>query len=225
MGKQPNPRRINVVVDNDSWILPFAEDLVSQIERNGETAFLVRKYADIRDGEVAFFLGCIHVASAEVLSRNKKNLVVHASDLPKGRGFSPLTWAVLNGENSIPVVLLEAEGAVDSGPIVYRDAMQFEGHELANEMRVVLGQKTVELCIRYLNEAGPVASHPQIGEPTILARRRPNDSELDVNRSIRDQFNLLRVVDNDKYPAFFELNGHRYLLKIEKSKADRDEGK
>jgi len=26
----------------------------------------------------------------------------------------------------------------------------------------------------------------------------------------------LRIVNNDEYPAFFEINGHKYLLKIEK---------
>jgi hypothetical protein len=30
------------------------------------------------------------------------------------------------------------------------------------------------------------------------------------------QFDLLRTVDNDKYPAWFELRGARYVLKIEK---------
>jgi len=42
-----------------------------------------------------------------------------------------------------------------------------------------------------------------------------NDSRLDIDRSIKEQFNLLRVVGNEEYPAFFEINGHKYLLKIE----------
>ena len=28
------------------------------------------------------------------------------------------------------------------------------------------------------------------------------------------QFNLLRVVDNERYPAFFELDGRRYTIQI-----------
>jgi methionyl-tRNA formyltransferase len=38
---------------------------------------------------------------------------------------------------------------------------------------------------------------------------------LDPQKSLAEQFNILRVVDNDRYPAFFEWNGRRYNLKIE----------
>lgn len=41
------------------------------------------------------------------------------------------------------------------------------------------------------------------GEESFYSRRMLKDSELDVNKSIREQFNLLRVADNNKYSAFF----------------------
>lgn len=213
------PRRISIVVDNPSWVLPFAERLAGLIAAAGNEAKLCREHNDVDIGEVAFYLGCVHVASPDILARNKWNLVVHASDLPKGRGFSPLTWLVLDGRNTIPVCLLHAAEKVDSGPIVYRDEIQFEGHELIGEMRRVLGEKTIELCLRYLSGAAPQEGAPQKGEPTHLRRRRPEDSRLDPHKSIAEQFNLLRTVDNDAYPAHFDLFGCRYILRI--SKADR----
>ena len=57
---------------------------------------------------------------------------------------------------------------------------------------------------------------PQIWEETFYRRRLKSDSELDIHKSIKDQFNLLRIADNEKYPAFFVLNGNKYLLKIYK---------
>ena len=45
---------------------------------------------------------------------------------------------------------------------------------------------------------------------------KSEDSLLDFNKTITEQFNLLRVVDNDKYPAFFENQGEKYFLKITK---------
>lgn len=36
------------------------------------------------------------------------------------------------------------------------------------------------------------------------------------NKTIREQFNFLRVVDNERYPVYFELNGMQFVLKIEK---------
>ena len=40
----------------------------------------------------------------------------------------------------------------------------------------------------------------------------------DISKSLDDQFNLLRTVDNNEYPAFFEINGRRYVIKIEEIK-------
>ena len=47
-------------------------------------------------------------------------------------------------------------------------------------------------------------------------KRTPEDSKLNINKSLIDQFNLLRVADKDRFPTFFEHLGHRYILKIEK---------
>jgi methionyl-tRNA formyltransferase len=210
------PRVVTVVVDNESWVLPYATRLVARLSEAGDTATLVRTHGDIPHGSVAFFLGCLKIAGPEVLARNRKNLVVHASDLPKGRGFSPLTWQILEGTNRIPVCLLEAAQGVDSGPVVERSWIEYEGHELNDELRGPLGELHVSLCHSYLQAGEPPMGTEQTGTPSVYPRRRPADSRLDPHKSIAEQFELLRIVDNERYPAFFELRGHRYMLKIEK---------
>jgi methionyl-tRNA formyltransferase len=211
------PRTISVVVDNDSWVLPYAGRIVDGAIGRGDDAALIRHHDDVREGSVAFYLGCVKITPPAVLARNRCNLVVHASELPKGRGFSPLVWQVLEGGNRIPVCLLEAVQEVDAGPVIYRDYIAFEGHELNDEMRAALGDMHVELCTRFLDAPEPPAGTAQQGAPSRYARRRPVDSRLDPERSIASQFDLLRVVDNERYPAFFDLRGHRYVVRIEKA--------
>jgi N-acetylneuraminate synthase len=213
------PRRISVVVDNPSWVLPYAEDLVRVLNRSGDTARLCRSHDDIEAGEVAFYFGCTRITPKVVRVRNRRNLVVHASELPKGRGFSPLTWQVIEGRNEIPVCLLEAVDEADAGPVIYCDRLHFEGHELIGEMRADLGQMHIELCRRFLDAPAPLEGAPQRGEPTVYRRRRPEDSRLNPERRITDQFDLLRTVDNDLYPAIFEHRGRGYRLAIEKHDA------
>ena len=157
------------------------------------------------------------MAAPEVLTLNRRNLVVHESDLPSGRGFSPLTWQILEGLDRIPVCLFEAEAEADAGPVVYRDRLDFQGHELIGEMRKSLGEKTVELCLRFMDEAAPPEGAPQSGEPSAYPRRAPEDSRLDPDDTIARQFGLLRVVDNARYPAYFDLKGQRYRITIEKT--------
>lgn len=213
-----SPRIINVVVDNDSWVLPYASELVSRAIKLGDSAYLVRNYSDVKEGAVAFYLGCVRITPPDILRRNRKNLVVHESDLPKGRGFSPLTWSILGGADKIPICLLEAADEVDSGPIIYKYMVQYEGHELIEELRAPIGNTYIDACLRYLQEATPPLGKSQVGEASYLPRRSPKDSILDPDKSLREQFNLLRVVDNEKYPAFFVLNGEEYVLKVEKRK-------
>lgn len=211
------PRRIAVVVDNPSWVLPWAERLVAEANAAGDAARLLRDNAEVEDGTaVAFYLGCVKITPPAVLARARRNLVVHASDLPKGRGFSPLTWQIIAGINRIPVCLLDAAESVDAGPVIYRDWIDYRGDELIDELRGPMGEMHVTLPMRFLGAATPPQGVPQQGEPSVHPRRRPNDSRLDPEKSLASQFDLLRTVDNEKYPAWFELRGARYVLKIEK---------
>lgn len=211
------PRRIAVVVDNPSWVLPWAERLVAEAEAAGDEARLLRDNAEVQDGTaVAFYLGCVRITPPAVLARARRNLVVHASDLPRGRGFSPLTWQIIAGVNRIPVCLLDAAESVDAGPVIYRDWIAYRGDELIDELRGPMGEMHVTLCRRFLEASLPPTGEPQQGEPSIYPRRRPIDSRLDPTKPLAEQFDLLRTVDNDKYPAWFELRGQRYALKIEK---------
>jgi methionyl-tRNA formyltransferase len=209
------PRRVTVLVDNESWILPHAETLVGELCRRGDDAALARSQSDVGDGDIVFLLGCIQIVPAEMLARNRRNLVVHESELPEGRGFSPLTWQVIEGRHTIPVCLFEATDELDAGPVIYRDAMELDGHELVDELRALQASKTIDLCLRFLSKASPPAGVPQRGESRRYRRRTPQDSRLDPDKTLHAQFDLLRTIDNERYPAFFDLAGHRYRLRIE----------
>lgn len=143
--------------------------------------------------------------------------MVHASDPPKGRGFSPLVWQVLEGIDDIPLSMITMAEGADEGDIVMSRMLSFGGHELNEEMRDAIGDAIVQMCLELCAAPLPPKSRAQQGEPTRYSRRRAADSQLDPDRSIAEQFALLRVVDNERYPAFFDLHGHRYILKIKRA--------
>ncbi|MFC1513036.1 formyltransferase family protein [Thermodesulfobacteriota bacterium] len=210
------PRFVSLVVDNPSWIMPYVEELVGQVKAAGDEVRLCKSHDEVLTGGVAFYLGCVRITPPAVLARNHKNLIIHESALPKGRGFSPLTWQILAGNSMVPVTMLEAVDEVDAGDIIYQEEILFEGHELIGEMRQALGQITVDLCLRYLAEKDPSVGRKQVGEATFFKRRRPSDSQLDIRKTLAEQFDLLRVVDNERYPAYFNYQGKCYRLQIEK---------
>lgn len=208
--------RITIATDAQSWIHPWLDRLQGSLESSGHLVTRVTSAADLQEGDLCFLLGCGFLVSAERLKLHRHNLVVHESALPQGRGWSPMTWQILEGKSEIPITLFEAAAAVDSGPIYLEDTMVFSGGELVGELRRTQGEMTVALCERFVTQYPQVVdgARAQTGEGSVYARRGPQDSQLDPHRSLAEQFNLLRVVDNERYPAFFELDGRRYTIQI-----------
>ncbi len=167
---------------------------------------------------MCFYLSCSRIVPKEVLARFAHNLVVHESDLPCGKGWSPLTWQVLAGADRIPITLFEAAEAVDAGPIYLQDVIALDGSELVDELRGKQAKATLDLCRRMVDSYPVVLerARAQSGDGSWYPRRRPADSAFDPTGPVAEQFDLLRVADPDRYPAFFDLRGSRYKLRIEK---------
>ncbi len=107
---------------------------------------------------------------------------------------------------------------MDSGQVYLQGKMQLEGHELVDELREMQAEVTLDLCRRFVREYPVIIQQAffQTGVESYYCRRRPEDSRLDPSKTIAEQFDLLRVVDNERYPAFFDWKGRRYIIRIEK---------
>lgn len=170
--------------------------------------------------DVLFILAYTKVLPMSILSKNLLNLVVHESALPKGRGFSPVQWQVLDGVAEVPVCLIEATEKLDEGDILGSTTIRLFGHELLDEIRCAQAQATKELIVNFLKTYPEVNRKPQVGEPTYYRRRNRDDDRLDAHIPIIKQFNKFRVADNHNYPLYFEAQGHLYELSIRKKEKD-----
>jgi len=179
---------------------------------------VLHRAESVKRSDILFILGFFKIVPADVLRRNSTNIVVHESALPKGRGWSPVTWLILEGSRSIPLTLFEAVERVDAGMIYLRDVVKLKGDELLPDIRQKVVATMMRLCETFVGRYPAILKKGkrQRGKATYYPRRRAEDSRLDPNKSIASQFNLLRTVDNTNYPAFFIHKGSTYLLKIEK---------
>lgn len=208
--------KIQILIDNlDSWIIPYAKLLCDELKEMNHKAQIVFNHSEVSEGDILCLLSC--EKKYTFLDLNTCNLVVHESDLPQGKGWSPLTWQVIEGKSRIPISLFEATDKIDAGNIYYKDFIELDGSELVDELREKQGRKTIELVLRFVENYPNNQASIQNGESTFYPKRTPKDSELDINKTISEQFNILRVCDNEKYPAWFEIDGKKYKLKIEKT--------
>jgi methionyl-tRNA formyltransferase len=204
---------IAILTDELSWMNKYNTILVEELKKMGHKAVIIHSKNELQKGDIAFFLSCFEIIPKKYLALHTNNIVVHESNLPQGKGWSPMSWQILEGKNNIPVTLFEAVEKVDSGDIYIQDTIHLAGNELLEEWRALLGKKTCQLCVEYVKNY-PHPSRKQSGESSFYPRRTPKDSELDPSKNIQEQFNLLRIVDNENYPAFFIYNNRKYRLKI-----------
>jgi len=171
----------------------------------------------VKDEFLCFLVGYSQIIPRDFIKQNRF-YVIHESDLPAGRGWSPVSWQVLDRKNEIVVSLIHVDEKVDSGNIVLQEKMVLQGHELLDEIRLVQITVTMRLISQFLKKlnSGNLKERPQVGVPSYYPKRTRASSEIDPSKSIADSFDLLRIVDNERYPAFFTFRGHRYILRIEK---------
>ncbi len=208
--------KIQILTDTSSWMNKYNYELQKKLETIGHCVNLIHKKDELTNGDIAFFLSCFEIIPQENLALNKHNIVVHASNLPEGKGWSPMSWQILEGKNEIAVTLFEAIEKMDSGDWYIKDKLILNGTELISEWQEKLGNKIVSMCIEYVKNYETIPPKKQQGTESIYPKRTPKNSELDINKTIKEQFNLLRIVDNEKYPAYFEIGGEKYILKITK---------
>ena len=212
-------RSIAIMSDRNSWLNAYLPELILNWLDEGHRVLWAHDIEDLLHADFCFYLSCGQIVPPSILKQYLHNLVVHESDLPRGKGWSPLTWQILEDKNRIPVTLLEAAERVDSGRVYAQEWLEFEGHELIDEMRERQAKATIKLCKLFVDGYPKILAEAreQIGAESFYPHRQPADSRLTPTQSIKAQFDLFRVVDNQHYPAFFDLNGQRYFLRIDKA--------
>lgn len=199
---------------------PVNDMLNTWIRKNSAThqVKLARTKRELDGGDLLFLISCSELITEEERGKFKKSLVIHASDLPKGRGWSPHVWEIINGSDELVVSLIEAENKVDSGSIWKKIKVVVPKHALYDELNEILFQAESVLMDFAVESFDSIVPLPQNSTQlsSYYPKRTPADSELDINKSISDQFDLMRVCDPDRFPAFFKIHGHTYELKLKK---------
>ena len=210
--------KITVLCTNSNHPVFFhLQKWCQEVRQFGHFASLINAQSELESGDVLFLVSCSDIIGPNVRKKFNHVLVLHASDLPKGRGWSPYIWSILNGAREVTVSLIGASEPLDSGPIYLKKSFTLEGHELLDEIHSKLFSIEMQLMSEFVSANAEIAPYDQKGNPGEYFRKRtPLDNKIDPSKSIEEQFDLLRVSDNERFPAFFELRGKKYILKLEK---------
>jgi methionyl-tRNA formyltransferase len=154
------------------------------------------------------------------IHENYECVIFHMTDLPYGRGGSPLQNLIQQGHTGTKISALRCVEALDAGPIYLKRPLSLEG--AASEI-FLRAAGVIEEMIEAILREQPVPT-PQEGEPVTFQRRKPEDSDLaDASvATLNDFFDFIRMLDAEGYPrAFLDVKGHRIELSRVQKESDR----
>lgn len=186
---------------------------------NNKYIFKISKNPNtIKSQNIVFPLSYTRILPESFLQKNELVLIAHSSKLPKDKGFAPLQYQILRDENKVYMSLIKASKEVDAGPIYFQNSFVLNGTELSDEIRNIQGKQLLNMIKKFLIKYPNIKSKKQIGKSNFNKKRYSKDSQLDINKTIKQQFNHLRINDNELYPSFFYYKEQKYIIKIFKEK-------
>ena len=143
----------------------------------------------------------------DVIVHDYECVCFHMTDVPYGRGGSPLQNLIIRGSRHTKLSALRMTGAFDAGPVYLKEDLCLEGN--AEEIYLRANALSARMIHRIVEEEPePVL---QEGMAVVFKRRRPDESEIAQLPALDALYDFIRMLDADGYPkAFIDYKGFRY---------------
>lgn len=137
-------------------------------------------------------------------------LNVHASLLPRWRGASPITAAILAGDTETGVTIMLVDEGLDTGPVLTRTTGEIRPDDTAASLEEKLSALGADLMSRTLPGwlAGEITPRPQ-DDPlaTLAGRVKKSDGRVDWTQTAEELWRMSRAYD--PWPGSFAFLGDR----------------
>ncbi len=134
-------------------------------------------------------------------------VVFHMTDLPFGRGGSPLQNLISRGIYETQISAFRCVKELDAGPIYMKRPLLLHGS--AEQIYMRAGEIVEDMIVEIIRE-NP-SPKEQTGEPVVFKRRKPAESVINGIESLSKLYDHIRMLDAEGYPgAFLEIGNFRY---------------
>ena len=197
--------------------------ILAEILVNRNIKFLeIEQASDLNTSyDVVFASGVYSLIKEKYLNHPTYGIIgFHETPLPEGRGNAPIQWTIENKRSNLTITAIKFVKEMDAGDYVY----QYNVPISISDTLVELEEKRktgIQKCFTAIideMEKGYLVIREQTGSVSISTKRTPPDSELDVNKTLIELWDKIRVCDNEKFPAFFRINNKKIIIKYEVEK-------
>ena len=169
--------------------------------------------------ELVFFLDWSWIVKQDILDEFKC-VGFHTAPLPMYRGGSPIQNQIIRGEIQTKLTAFMMDGGIDTGDILLQRDMSLMG-SISNILKMItnLEYHMIDDIVK-----GKYTVTPQHGKGSYYKRRKPSESELqveDFNREMQYLYNFARMLE-DPYPnAFIKLGNKKIIFKSVEKKDNK----
>ncbi len=134
-------------------------------------------------------------------------VIFHMTDVPYGRGGSPLQNLIVRGHKSTVISALKCQEELDGGPVYLKKPLSLEGtaEEILQRASNIITEMIKEIVLN------PKPPSPQIGPITKFIRRKPSDGNFAALNTPEGVFDYIRMLDGDGYPPAFLESGNMFV--------------
>ena len=140
----------------------------------------------------------------------------HVSPLPKYRGSASVNWAIINDEKEWAVTIFKLEEGLDDGDIYYQKPMKISYTDTVktiNDKAIELIKPCLlELILKLDNKEEITLKKQDESKATFTNRRKPEDGQIDWNKSSYEIYNWVRALTKPYPGAFTYYNSAKIII-------------
>ena len=195
--------KTNIIVSEKSWNQNLVKELTETCHSynwiciNQKSNFTT-KFLKQFDIEKIFIPHWSYIINDEIYD-SYECIVFHMTDLPFGRGGSPLQNLISRGIYHTKISALKVNKGIDTGDIYIKKDLDLNGSatEIFRRGNLII----MEMIISILeNKNKPT---PQKGKVTMFKRRKPHQSNIIELETLQKVYDYIRMLDADGYPKAY----------------------
>jgi methionyl-tRNA formyltransferase len=209
-----------VIAYNHPWYKSIVTDLSGNMDVSIHT---IEKKEDLTyenlkkiNPKYVFFPHWSYIIPSEIYD-NFECIIFHMTDVPFGRGGSPLQNLISRGIYETKISALKCVKELDAGPVYLKKYLSLHGN--AEEIYIRAAEIIKEMIVYIIKHNPKPVS--QEGEVTYFPRRKPHEGDISNLSSLRQVYDFIRMLDAEGYPRAF-IETENFIFEFERASLKHD---
>lgn len=170
--------------------------------------------------DILLSVGYRYIIPKSVYEETKYAINIHPSLLPKYKGAYSGFAIIENAEKETGITVHFLDQGVDTGDIILQHTIDLTCFDTIKSMSAKIAAVEPEIVIKglelLLNQNFERVQQQKTSDDFIYNKKRvPEDSCIDPSKPLIELYNKIRACDQDRFPAYFYIDGKRINIRLE----------